>query len=244
MTVAKKDFSILDKFGFEISPVGVKYLTSAPENIKRLEGKMTLCEMLKAAQGGEAFYSEPQNHECGAGLYILGQTDIEEQYTNGEYGSGLGVFCDPRAASRLYHYIPKVARNVINYVAFSSLAKLSFDPDVLIIMSRTSQTEILLRAMSYKTGKPWVSRYSSAIGCAWLFVHPYLNGDINFISTGLGFGMKRRNLFPEGFHFVCIPFDQLPPMLQTLKEMPWVPEPYKPDGLEYVRKLRVKLGLE
>jgi uncharacterized protein (DUF169 family) len=244
MPLTKKDFTILDKFEFDIQPVGVKYLTKPPETIKRLEGKMTLCEMLKTAQGGEAFYADAENHACGAGLYILGQTDIEEQYTNGEYGSGLGVFCDPRAASRLYHYIPKVAKGVINHVAFSPLAELPFDPDVLMIMAKTGQTEVLLRAMSYKTGKPWLSRYSSAIGCAWLFVYPYLNGEINFISTGLGFGMKRRHLFSEGLHFVCIPFDQMRSMLETLEEMAWVPEPYKPDGLEYVNKLREKLGLE
>ena len=98
--------------------------------------------------------------------------------------------------------------------------------------------------MSYKTGKMWSSRYSAAIGCSWLLVYPYLNGEINFIATGLGFGMKRRRLFPEGRHFISIPFDQLPYMLQTLREMAWVPEPYKPDGLEYVRQLRVRLGLD
>jgi hypothetical protein len=98
--------------------------------------------------------------------------------------------------------------------------------------------------MSYKTGSPWLSRYSAAIGCAWLFIYPYLDGQINFISTGLGFGMKRRKLFPEGLHFISIPFDRLPSMLQTLREMPWVPEAYKPDGLEYVLRLRQRLGLE
>ena len=101
-----------------------------------------------------------------------GRADIEEQYINGEYGAGLGVFCDARAASRLYHYIPKIARGVVNYVAFSPLDKLPFDPDVLIFLANSSQAEVLLRAMSYKTGKMWSSRYSSAIGCSWLFIYP------------------------------------------------------------------------
>ena len=77
-----------------------------------------------------------------------------------------------------------------------------------------------------------------------LFIFPYLNGEINFIATGLGFGMRRRNLFPEGRHFLSIPFDQLPYMLQTLREMPWIPRPYQPDGPEYVKHLRVNLGLD
>jgi uncharacterized protein (DUF169 family) len=244
MTLAKKDFAILDRFEFEIQPVSVKYLTRPPGEIKRLETQMTLCEMLKTAQGGESFYAAAENHACSAGLYVLGQTDIEEQFINGEYGAGLGVFCDARAGSRLYHYIPKIGKGVVKYVALSSLGDLAFDPDVLILLAKTSQAEILLRAMSYKTGAPWLSRYSSAIGCAWLFVYPYLSGEINYGSTGLGFGMKRRRLFSEGLHFICIPFDQLPSMLKTLEEMPWVPEPYKPNGLEYVKNLRERLGLE
>jgi uncharacterized protein (DUF169 family) len=244
MKLTQEDFAILEKFEFNIQPVGIKYLVKPPEKINRVDQKVPLCEMLKIAQGGEPFYADAQNHTCSAGLYVLGQTDIEEQYLNGEYGAGLGVFCDARAASRLYHYIPKIARGVVKYVAFSPLGKLPFDPDVLIFLANSSQAEVLLRAMSYKTGKMWSSRYSSAIGCSWLFVYPYLNGEINFIATGLGFGMKRRKLFPEGLLFISIPFDQLPSMMETLREMPWVPEPYKPNGLEFVKQLRIKLGLE
>jgi uncharacterized protein (DUF169 family) len=122
--------------------------------------------------------------------------------------------------------------------------QLSFDPDVLIILATTGQAEILLRAMSYTTGAMWHSRYSSAVGCAWLFIYPYLHAEVNFIPTGLGFGMRRRHLFPEGKQFISIPFDLMPRMLQSLHEMPWVPRPYRPDGMEYVKQLRADLGLE
>jgi len=244
MALARKDFAILDKFKFETQPVGIKYFTKAPEAIKHVDRKITFCEMLKAAQGGEEFYAEAQDHSCDAGSYVLGQTGIDDRYINGEFGAGLGVFCDTRAAGRLYHYIPRIEKGAVGYAAFSPLNRLTFDPDVLVILANTAQAEILLRAMSYKTGRMWLSRYSAAIGCAWLFVYPFLSGEINFISTGLGFGMRRRKLFPEGLQFISIPFDQLPSMLETLNEMPWVPEPFKPDGLQYVKNLRLKLGLE
>ena len=244
MALTQKDFAILDKFKFDVQPVGVKFLVKPPKKIKHIDQKMTFCEMLVKAQKGDPFYSDPQDHTCAAGTYVLGQSDIEEQYICGEFGAGLGVFRDTRAASRLYHYISKIAKGVVNYVAFSPLDKLPFDPDVLIFLANSSQAEVLLRAMSYKTGKMWSSRYSSAIGCSWLLIYPYLNGEINFISTGLGFGMKRRKLFPEGLQIISVPFDQLPSLLQTLREMPWVPGPFKPDGLEYVKRLRKKLGLQ
>jgi uncharacterized protein (DUF169 family) len=126
----------------------------------------------------------------------------------------------------------------------SPLDKLSFTPDVLIIIANIDQAEVILRAMSYESGQMWSSKYSAAIGCAWLFAYPYLTGEINFITTGLGFGMRRRKLFPQGQQFITIPFDRIPSMLQTLREMPWVPEPFKPHGLEFVADLRKRLCLE
>jgi uncharacterized protein (DUF169 family) len=242
--VSKDDLAILDKFGFKIQPVGIKYLTQEPADIKLIDERTTLCAMLKKAQEGDCFYAGPENHTCEAGPYVMGQTEIKEQFINGEFGAGLGVFCDPRAAGRLYHYIPRIAPEVNRYITLAPLSKLSFDPDVLIIFARTGQTEIMLRAMSYYTGQMWASRYSSAIGCAWMFVYPYLSGEINYGITGLGFGMRRRNLFPENYQWISIPFNALPGFLQTLKEMPWVPAPYKPDGLEYVAKLKARLGLD
>lgn len=244
MAFNKKDFEIFNEFHFEIQPVGVKYLVRPPETINMLDRKMALCEMLRKAQGGDVFYADAANHTCEAGQYILGQREIEDQFVSGEFGAGLGLFKDARAAGRLYHYIPKIAKGVVKYVVFSPLDKLTYEPDVVIILANIDQAEILLRAMSYETGKMWSSKYSAAIGCSWLFAYPYLSGEINFIATGLGFGMKRRKLFPQGLQFISIPFDRLPSMLQTLREMPWVPEPFKPDGLEYVRQLRQRLGLE
>lgn len=241
--VSRDDLAILDEFKFEIQPVGVKYLTRKPDDIKLIGERTTLCAMLKKAQEGDCFYAGPENHTCEAGTYVMGQTGIKEQFINGEWGAALGVFCDPRAASRLYHYIPRIAPEVNRYIALAPLGKLPFTPDVLIIFANTSQTEVLLRAMSYKTGQMWASRYSSAIGCAWMFVYPYLSGEINYGITGLGFGMRRRKLFPENYQWLSIPFIALPTLLQTLKEMPWVPPPYQPDGLEYVDKLKVRLGL-
>jgi hypothetical protein len=81
------------------------------------------------------------------------------------------------------------------------------------------------------------------IGCAWLFAWPYLEGQVNFVATGLGFGMRRRSLFPEGLQFVAIPFNRWPDLLRVLKEMPWTPEPFKPDGLKYVEQLRRRLKI-
>jgi uncharacterized protein (DUF169 family) len=243
MTLTKKDFAILDKFDFDVQPVGVKFLAKRSDRVERLDENMAFCEMLKRAQEGNAFFADKENHTCEAGLYVLGQADAPEPYVSGEFGAGLKIFEEPRSASRLYQYIPKIGKGVVNYVAFSPLDKLPFEPDVLIILAKTSQTEILLRAMSYRTGKMWSSKFSPAIGCAWTYIYPYLTGELNYTITGLGHGMKRRKLFPEGQQLVSIPFDLLPSLLQALQDMPWVPPAYKPDGLEFVKRLLIELGI-
>jgi len=243
MTLTKKDLAVLDKFEFDVQPVGVKFLAKRPENMERLNENMAFCEMLKRAQEGNAFYADQKNHTCEAGPYVLGQADAPEPYVSGEFGAGLRIFEGPRSASRLYQYIPRIGKDVANYVAFSPLSKLPFEPDVLIILAKTSQTEILLRAMSYRTGEMWSSKCSAVIGCAWIYVYPYLTGELNYTMTGLGHGMKRRKLFPEGHQLVSIPYNLLPSMLQTLQDMPWVLPAYEPDGLEFVRRLLIKLGI-
>jgi uncharacterized protein (DUF169 family) len=243
MTLTKEHFNVFDKFDFDIPPVGVKFLTKQPDTVERLDGNMALCEMLSKAQKGDAFFADAQNHTCGAGLYVLGQADITAPFASGNFGAGLKIFEAPRSAGRLYHYIPKIERGVVNYIAFCPLDRLEFDPDLLILLASTAQTEILLRAMSYRTGSMWVSKFSAAIGCAWTYSYPFLTGKLNYFVTGLGHGMKRRNLFPEGRQIISIPFDLLPSMIQTLQEMPWVLPAYKPDGLEFVRRLTDKLGI-
>jgi uncharacterized protein (DUF169 family) len=244
MTITKKHLHIFDKFDFDIPPVGVKFLAQRPDTVERLEGNMALCEMLSKAQKGDAFFADAQNHTCGAGLYILGQADITAPFASGNFGAGLQIFEAPRSAGRLYHYIPKIESGVVNYIAFCPLDRLEFDPDLLILLASTSQTEILLRAMSYRTGSMWVSKFSAAIGCAWTYSYPFLTGKLNYFVTGLGHGMKRRKLFPEGRQIISIPFDLLPSMIQTLQEMPWVLPAYKPDGPEFVRRLIDKLGID
>jgi len=243
MALTKEDLAILDKFDFDVQPVGVKFLARRPDMVERLDENMVFCEMLKRAQEGDAFFADAENHTCEAGLYVLGQADASEPYVSGKFGAGLKIFEEPRSASRLYSYIPKIGRGLVNYVALSPLDKLPFEPDLLILLAKTNQTEILLRAMSYRTGKMWLSKFSPAIGCAWIYIYPYLTGELNYTITGLGHGMKRRKLFPEGQQIISIPFDLLSSLLQTLQDMPWVLPAYKPDGAEFVRRLLIDLGI-
>jgi uncharacterized protein (DUF169 family) len=143
---------VFKKLNLEAPPVGVSFFIKPPEGIHRLDGNMRLCEMLKRSHEGDAFYADPENHTCDAGLYIMGK-DVPSVYTTGEYGAGLQIFNHTRVARKIYDFIPKFdPESNISYVAFSPLDKLTFDPDLLVLVAQVDQTEILLRAMSYLTG--------------------------------------------------------------------------------------------
>ena len=231
MTQTSQDLSILKKFDFERPPVGVKFLADRPKGMKKLDKVMDLCEMLVEAEQGEAFYVAQDDFSC-IGPLLLGMIGDEPEFESGKVGPKLGAYKDVRANRRIYQYLPKLPRESVKYVAMAPLDKIDFDPDELIILANSSQAEILIRAKAWTTGEMWTARGMPVVGCAWLFIYPYLSGEMNLGITGVGFGMRSRRLFPEGRILITIPWDKLPGILKNLQEMEWVPESFTlgPEG--------------
>lgn len=246
MSPIQQDLSIFNKFNFERPPVGVKFSFGKPEGIKKLDKTLALCEMLKEAQQGSAFYATKEDFEC-VGPLILGMMEPEPVFESGQIGPRLKIFKDPRANNRIYYYIPRMIRDTVNYIALAPLDKLTFEPDVLIITAKPSQAEIILRSMTYTTGEMWTAKGTSVIGCAWLFVYPYISGELNFTVTGLGVGMKGRQVLPEGLVLMSVPWNLLPTMIENLQDMDWVLPEYKrtrDENSEGFKKLAEELQKE
>jgi uncharacterized protein (DUF169 family) len=237
MGLIQQDLSIFDKFNFERPPVGVKFLSAKPKGIKRLNKVLDFCEMLIEAQNGDTFYVTKENFTC-IGPLLLGMVEGDPIFQSGQVGPKLEVFKEARANRRIYRFIPKLAKDTANYVVFSPLDKLSFEPDVLIVTANPSQAEILLRASSYTTGKMWSAKGTPVAACAWLYIYPYVSGELNFTMTGLSFGMRSRRLFPEGLLLISIPWDLLPSMVENLKDMKWVPHSYTIGREEHKKKVK------
>ena len=115
---------MLDRLELGIQPGGIKYLCQEPEGIPALDQRMAFCEMLRKTKGGDASCAASKDHSCEAGAYVLGQAEAEGPFVSGEFGAGLGVFRDQRAAARLCQYIPRVAPRVANYAALPPLDRL------------------------------------------------------------------------------------------------------------------------
>ena len=149
----------------------------------------------------------------------MGLEDPDPVTESGQIGAKERIYQEARANARIYGHIQRIPKDTVRYVAFSTLDKLSFSPDLLILTATPSQAEILLRALSYSTGKPVVSKCTPVLMCGWIFSYPYLTGEMNYVVTGIGYGMKNQKLLPEGLFLISVPYDVIPMMLENLKEM-------------------------
>jgi len=217
-----RDLSIFKKFKFEKPPVGIKFLLNKPKGIKKLGKGMAFCEMLGEAQKSPPFYADRENFTC-MGPVVLGMEEANPIFASGQVGPKDGIYKEPRANRRIYNFIPKMAKGTVRYVSFSPMDKLSFEPDVMIFTATPSQAEVLLRAHAYTTGKVLTTKSTPVLICTWLFVYPYLSGELNYSVTGLGFGMKARGILPEGLMLISVPYDSLPMLIENLQDMEWVP---------------------
>jgi uncharacterized protein (DUF169 family) len=242
MDPLRTDLSIFKKSNFANHPVGVKFSLFKPDGFEPLDQKLAFCEILKEAFKREKpFYFSKEQEDC-FGRAILGM--VEEDKSLGEsgiVGYKWGLFQEPRANGRLYHKNYHLGKGTVNYVVFSPIEKLTFDPDLLLIMANPDQAEIILRAMTYSTGELYESKTSPVLGCCWLFTYPYMSGKVNYMLTNLQtHGMKSRKVFPDGWVLMSIPFNWIPTIAQSLNEMRWDLPEYAA-GKEYFMQERQRI---
>ncbi len=222
MRPLKQDLSIFSQLSFEKPPVGVKFLFFRPDGIQQLsiDTNLSFCEMLTEAQQRRTpFFFGKDNSEACVGKILLGMEDMEPFAESGQIGARLKIFEEPRANYIFYQYVPKFDRDTVNYVAFSTIDELTFEPDVLIISTTPSRAEIVMRAMTYSTGELYSSRTTPVMGCAWLYIYPYQTGKVNYLIPEMIHGMKGRELFAEGSILISIPHQWIPIITQNLQEM-------------------------
>lgn len=221
MELRSHDFSILARFEFAHRPVAMKFLLNKPQGIERLAENMPICRMFREAQESRPFYADAESFTCVDRL-VLGFMEPEPYFESGQIGAKEGIYQEARANRRIYQYIHKIPAGTVRYVAFSPVDEVPFDPDLLVITARPDQAEVILRALSYSTGKPLTTMMTPVLTCAWVFVYPYLTGNLNYTVTGLGYGLKIQKLLPEGLVLISVPYDLLQTLLNNLAEMNWV----------------------
>ncbi len=230
------DYSILNELGFDLPPVGVKFSFFRPESIPPLEkdARFSLCEMLKTAQAeNRSFYFSKEHDETCVGKVLLGMEDFSLFAESGQIGERLGVFEQARCNQNLYQFVPRHDKGTVNYVLFSPVEQLTYEPDVLVISATPEQAEIVMRAMTYSTGEMYKSLCTPVMGCAWLLIHTYKTGEVNYIVPAIVHGLHGRQLYPSDTLLIGIPYRWIPTILSNLRRMPLHLEGHKSKAAYY-----------
>jgi len=228
MRPLQTDLSVYSQLKLEKQPVAINYCLHKPEGIEKLDKQLGFCEMVKEAQQrGTPFYFTREDENC-IGKFFLGmRDDIPRSNDGGMLGVKLEIFQDGRANARHRTFVPHFDTGMVNYVVYSPLDKLRFEPDVLVILATPRQGETIMRAMIYSTGELFESRGTLVGNCASLYIYPYLSGKVNYMVTGMSYGMNGRRVYPDGMMLISIPYQWISTITQNLKEMKLVPHGYE-----------------
>ena len=219
MEEIRNNYSALKKLELNLPPIGVKFNFFRPEGILPLEKdtRLSLCEMIKTAQAeNRSFYFSKEHAETCVGKILLGMEDMAPFAESGQIGPRLGMFDEARCNQHFYQFVPKLDKATTNYVSFSPVDMLIFEPDVLVISVKPEQAEIVMRAITYSTGEMYKSVCTPVMGCAWVLIHPYKTAEVNFIVPALVHGLHGRQLYPADTLLISIPYRWIPTMLANL----------------------------
>jgi uncharacterized protein (DUF169 family) len=217
------DFSIFERFNFKRKPVGIKYLPYKPDGIERLQKSLYFCQMFEEAQTSKPFYVQRGDFHCTEPL-TLGMEDPSPILLSGLVGEIDDLYDELRANQKIYQLVPRMMRGSVKTVIFASIDQMTFDPDVLVITAdNVDQARIIMRALVYSTGETWGSKGTPVLACSWLYVYPYLSGEVNYTITGMSMGMQTLQVLPQGLPLISIPWVKLAMIIENLKKMNWHP---------------------
>lgn len=217
------------RLDLEYVPVAVKFCHNRPEGYDELPTDIPLCHHLKKVQdAGSTYYIDAAQEGC-MGKHVLGVKPIEPFAESGAVGFQHGIFRQQACNARLYYEIEFFKEGTVNFVLFGPATEVDFDPDLIVFVAPTDKADVIMRAASYATGDLYESKATNVLGCHWLFNYPYRSGKVNFMITGMHFGMKRAKLYPTGLHIIAIPYQKMPSFFVGLEEMEWELLPCKED---------------
>jgi len=230
------DYSIFDKFNFERKPVGIKYLPYKPEGLERLTKSLYFCQMFKEAQTSQPFYVQREDFHCTEPL-TLGMEEPNPILLSGLVGETDDLYDELRANQKIYQLVPRMLKGSVKTVVFSSIDQMTYDPDVLIITTdNIDQARILMRALVYSTGETWGSKGTPVLACSWLYVYPYISGEVNYMVTGMSMVMQTLKVLPQGLVLISIPWTKLPMIISNLQKMNWHPISENITGEEHKKR--------
>lgn len=235
------DYSVFTALELTRKPVGVKFLPYRPDGFARIEKSLNFCQMFVEAQTSRPFYVQKEDFHCVEPM-ILGMEPYDPVLLSGMVGEIDDLFEELRANQKVYYLIPRLLEGSVRSVVFSSIDEITYDPDVLIVTTdNMDQARTIMRASVYSTGEAWSAKGTPVLACSWLYVYPYLSGEVNYIITGMSMGMQTLKVLPQGLMVISIPWQKLPMILTNLAKMNWHPVSETITGEEHKQRFAVIL---
>lgn len=216
-----KDSELLAKLTLKYPAIAIKFCLEKP-NCEHYEGeKLAFCQYLKYAQDTQKhFYITSADDAC-YGKLALGMEEIQPVTASGEAGKDFGVFKTQMPNRLLYKDLPLLPKGTIRFVEYAPAVTCDFNPDLILFVCTTEESDVLMRATSYVSGDLWESKTSAVMSCTWMYAYPLVAKKANHLTTGLYHGLRRRKAYPAGLRMLSIPFSKFPEFFRSLEEMDW-----------------------
>ena len=149
---ARHSAKLQETLGLEGSPVAAAILPQPPAGLKQWRRKATPCMMLQSARRGSAFYCSGDSIFC-SGRAHLGIAEppvwnLEDFLVRGEKLSGSRA-----VAHKMLELVKKRTPKLGEYLAFSPLEKVEFNPDVILFVGTPLQISRIIFLDAFETGE-------------------------------------------------------------------------------------------
>ena len=205
------------ELNLETDPVAVTFAGPQAPGGGSTKEKISVCQALKRASGGEAVVISRETCGCPGGLVSLGlgQTPPEgkEKLVNFLI-SKEKVYCSRTALYRSQQTVlPPVG--VGSQVSFSPLSKADALPDVVVFIGKPGSLHHLLSFAGYWEGGSMKAELSGP-ACRTGVAYPVVTGEIGV--SLLDFGARRLAGFPEDHLLVAVPLHRMIGVISALDQ--------------------------
>ena len=167
----------------------VKSLMELPQDYEKMQGrlgKIPLCQAITLSRryGWKVLLGKEDMHCPAAGL-SLGFWPHKETCLDGSHL--VPLWCANQDARKtIFQNMPKFEHGSYDYVAISPLAKVDFEPQMVLLFGDPARMMRLIQASVYQTGETFMSGAVGATGCATYVTKTILEKKNQMVMLGGG----------------------------------------------------------
>ncbi len=199
----------------ETHPIAVTFAGKPAAEMASPQGKLSVCQALRKASGGEAVTITADTCGCPGGLVSLGLGQLPPEGRDRLVNFLVDkekVYCSRIAIHRGQENVPAPV-GVASRVIFAPLSEATSLPDLVIFIGKPGSLHHLLGFASYWDGGSMKAELAGP-ACRTGVAYPIVTGQIGL--SLLDFGARRLAGFPEDLLLVAVPFHRMIGVMHAL----------------------------